>query len=397
MDWETTYLRYSAALHEVPRPAAFLDVEAFQANLQLVLQYARAMPLRLATKSIRCVPLLQEVLSTSSQFRGLMPFSAREALYLAQQGLDDFLIGYPFIQPAEIQAYVELRKLGKRAIAMVDSLEQVEALHYALRGMGVTGLLCLDVDVSSDWGWLYFGVRRSPLRSEEDVLHLAQRIRRYERLSLVGMMAYEAQIAGVGDHRLGVKGRVLRYLKKRSWQEILRKRQCVFAALKGAGFTLEVLNGGGTGSLAWTVKDPSVNEVTVGSALFAPALFDHYRDVTFRPAAGFSVEITRRPARDIFTVHGGGYIASGAAGPDKLPRPWLPPQARLLPHEGAGEVQTPVYIPNPPDFLKPGQTLYLRHAKAGELTQRFPILYLIQHDRLLGTHLTYGALPHSWV
>lgn len=397
MDWEATYLRYSAALQEVPKPAAFLDVEAFEANLRLVQQYAPTKPLRLATKSIRCVPLMKEVLKAASQFRGLMPFSAREALYLAQQGLDDFLIGYPFLQPAEVQAYVELRKLGKRAIAMIDSLEQAEALHYALRGMGVTGLICLDVDVSSDWGWLYFGVRRSPLRSEEAVLHLAQQLRRYERLSLVGLMAYEAQIAGVGDRGLGWKAPLLRYLKKRSWQEVTRKRQAIAAALRGAGFTLELVNGGGTGSLSWTATDPAVSEITVGSALFAPALFDHYRDVAFWPAAGFSVEITRQPAKEIFTLHGGGYIASGAAGPDKLPRPWLPPHACLLPHEGAGEVQTPVYIPNPPPFLRPGQPLYWRHAKAGELTQRFPTLYLIQQDRLVGAHPTYGALREVWV
>lgn len=397
MSWENTYLTYSAALREVSRPTAFVDLEAFEENIQKVLAYSGGRPIRLATKSIRCLPILKDIQAASSRFTGFMTFSARESLYLSQQGLNDFLIGYPFMQAAEVQAYVELRRRGKRAIAMVDSLEQAEAIHYGLRGTKVEGLVCLDVDASSDWGWLYFGVRRSPLRWEEGVLALAQSLRRLENIRVVGVMTYEAQIAGLPDRGLGLKTPLVRYFKRRSWQEVQKRRQNIVAVLQDAGFVLEFVNGGGTGSLPLTASDPSVTEVTAGSAFFAPALFDGYAGVQFRPAAGFSLEITRRPAETIFTCHGGGYVASGAAGPEKLPRPWLPPSARLLPHEGAGEVQTPVHIPNPPAFLRPGEPLYFRHAKAGELCQRFPLLYLIRRDKLIGFYSTYATLPHAWV
>jgi len=397
MNWENTYLTYSAALREVPRPTAFVDLEALEENIQKVLAYSGDRPIRIATKSIRCLPLLKDIQAANSRFIGFMTFSARESLYLSQQGLDNFLIGYPFMQTAEVQAYVELRQQGKRAIAMVDSFEQAEAIHYGLRGTKVEGLVCLDVDASSDWGWLYFGVRRSPLRWEEGVLALAQSLRRLENIRIVGVMAYEAQIAGLPDRGLGLKTPLVRFLKRRSWQEVQKRRQTIVTALRDAGFELEFVNGGGTGSLPLTASDPSVTEVTAGSAFFAPALFDGYAGVQFRPAAGFSLEITRRPAETIFTCHGGGYVASGAAGPEKLPRPWLPPTARLLPHEGAGEVQTPVYIPAPPAFLRPGEPLYFRHAKAGELCQRFPLLYLIRRDKLMGFYSTYAALPHTWV
>ena len=397
MSWENTYLTYSAALREVPRPTAFVDLEALEENIQRVLRYSGDRPIRLATKSIRCIPLLKDIQAASSRFIGFMTFSARESLYLSQQGLNDFLIGYPFMQAAEVKAYVELRQQGKRAIAMVDSFEQAEAIHYGLRGTKVEGLVCLDVDVSSDWGWLYFGVRRSPLRWEEGVLALAQSLRRLENIRIVGVMAYEAQIAGLPDQGLGLKTPLVRFLKRRSWQEVQKRRQAIVAALRDAGFALEFVNGGGTGSLPLTASDPSVTEVTAGTAFFAPALFEGYAGVQFRPAAGFSLEITRRPAENIFTCHGGGYVASGAAGPEKLPRPWLPPTARFLPHEGAGEVQTPVHIPNPPAFLRPGEPLYFRHAKAGELCQRFPLLHLIRQDKLMGFYSTYATLPHAWV
>lgn len=397
MSWEARYLRYTTALREVARPLAFVDKEAFLENAQRVLAYAGRLPVRLATKSLRCVRLLQLLRDYSSRFQGFLCVSAREALHLAEEGLDDFLIGYPFYQRADQEAFLELIRRGKKAVALIDSFEHAEALNYTFQGTGLGAPVCLEVDVSSDWGWLYFGVRRSPLRTIEAVLGLAHAFRRLERVRLVGLMAYEAQIAGVGDRGIGWKGPLVRALKRRSWKEVLARRAAIVEALRQAGFSLELVNGGGTGSLPDTVQDPSVTEVAAGSAFFAPALFDHYEKVTFIPAAGFSLEIVRRPTQDIFTCHGGGYIASGAVGPEKLPRPWLPPSARFLRHEGAGEVQTPVHIPDPPSFLRIGEPLYFRHAKAGELAQRFPVLWLISGERAEAALLTYAAHREVWV
>ncbi|MCS7188975.1 MAG: alanine racemase [Bacteroidia bacterium] len=397
MKWEDNYLRYTMALREIPRPAAFVDMQALETNAQKVLEYAGRLPIRIATKSIRCLYLLKYIRQLSERFCGFLCMSAREALYLAREGLDDFVIGYPFFQPAEQLAYLELVRMGKKAVAMVDSIEQAEALHHTFQGTSYKASLCLDIDVSSDWGWLYFGVRRSPLRSVEEVVRFAQVLRRLDRVEVVGMMAYEAQIAGVGDKGIGWKGLLLRYLKGLSWQEVVEKRRLVVEALKEMGFSLQFVNGGGTGSLSETAKDPVVTEVTAGSAFFAPALFDYYEKVSFMPAAGFSLEIVRRPAEEIYTCHGGGYIASGAVSSEKLPKPWLPPHMRFLKHEGAGEIQTPVYIPNPPSFLRIGEPLYFRHAKSGELSQHFPYLYLLRGERIEAKVPTYASLAEVWV
>jgi D-serine deaminase-like pyridoxal phosphate-dependent protein len=264
MSWENTYLTYSAALREVPRPTAFVDLEALEENIQKVLKYSGDRPIRLATKSIRCLPLLKDIQASSSRFIGFMTFSARESLYLSQQGLNDFLIGYPFMQAAEVKAYVELRQQGKRAIAMVDSFEQAEAISYGLRGTKVEGLVCLDVDASSDWGWLYFGVRRSPLRWEEGVLALAQSLRRLENIRIVGVMAYEAQIAGLPDRGLGLKTPLVRFLKRRSWQEVQKRRQAIVAALRDAGFALEFVNGGERGACPSRQATPASRKLRPG-------------------------------------------------------------------------------------------------------------------------------------
>lgn len=397
MGWEAAYHRYTTALGELSRPLAFVDEEALYENAQRVLAYAGKLPIRIATKSIRSAGILQRLFSYSGQFQGMLCMSAREALHLSEAGLDNFLIGYPFYQAAERRAFRALLEQGKKAIALVDSPEHVEAIEAELSGTSLRAPVCMDVDMSSDWGVLYFGVRRSPVRSVEAAVELARFIAKQPHLELVGIMGYEAQIAGVGDRRVGWKGGVIRWLKRRSWGEVVQRRRAVIEALKAEGFSLILVNGGGTGSLKETHSDPTVTEVTAGSAFFAPALFDHYEKVQFVPAAGFSLEIVRQPAPEIFTCHGGGYIASGAVGPEKLPRPWLPPRARFLAHEGAGEIQTPLHIPSAPSFLRVGAPVYLRHAKAGELSQRFPYLYLIQGEKVVDTVPTYASLPEVWV
>ena len=203
-------------------------------------------------------------------------------------------------------------------------------------------------------------------------------------------MGYEAQIAGVGDRYPGAwaKNLLVRLLKRHSVRVVAERRAEMVQAVRELGIPLRFVNGGGTGSLATTARDPSVTEVTVGSGLYAPVLFDYYRDFRYQPAAGFAIEIVRRPRPGIYTCAGGGYVASGAAGRDKLPMPYLPEGTRLLPLEGAGEVQTPVRYEGP-IALNLGDPVFLRHAKAGELCERFDRLHLFSEGRIVGEATTY--------
>jgi D-serine deaminase-like pyridoxal phosphate-dependent protein len=131
-----------------------------------------------------------------------------------------------------------------------------------------------------------------------------------------------------------------------------------------------------------------VTEIAAGSGFYAPTLFDRYSDFTLTPAAAFALPVVRKPSRKVATLLGGGYIASGAAGPDRLPEPWLPEGLRLDSLEGAGEVQTPV-IGDAAASLKVGDQVLLRHAKAGELCERFDSLYLVQAGEVVDEVPTY--------
>ena len=105
-------------------------------------------------------------------------------------------------------------------------------------------------------------------------------------------------------------------------------------------------------------------------------------------AALFAQPVVRRPGLGVVTVLGGGYPASGAAGSDRSPVPYLPEGLTYDPQEGAGEVQTPL-LGRVADALVVGDRVYLRHAKAGELCERFDSLHLIDGDRIVDEVPTY--------
>ena len=148
------------------------------------------------------------------------------------------------------------------------------------------------------------------------------------------------------------------------------------------------MNGGGTGSLEGTAAEDAVTEVAGGSGLYGPGLFDSYRRFTPQPAAMFALPVVRRPSERVATVLGGGYLASGPADKARLPIPHLPEGLKLDSQEGAGEVQTPLHGAAAAS-LAIGDRVYFRHAKAGELCERFDRLYLVDDDRVVGEVPTY--------
>ena len=191
-------------------------------------------------------------------------------------------------------------------------------------------------------------------------------------LHLDGLMAYEAQIAGVGDRPPGrrAKGAAIRAMQSRSAAELAHRRAEVVAAVRDVA-DLRFVNGGGTGSLEGTSSEAAVTEVAAGSGVFGPHLFDTYSAFHPRPAALFALPVVRRPAPGWATLFSGGYLASGPADAQRLPVVHLPEGLALSGTEGAGEVQTPVHG-GAADRLRIGELVWMRHAKAGELASDSP-------------------------
>ena len=362
-----------AATADLEPPFAVVDLDAFDANAADLLRRARGKPVRLASKSVRCRTLIDRALGAG--LRGVLAFTLPEALWLAAAGHDDVVVAYPTVDRGALRE-LAAGPARERVTVMVDCTEHLDLIE--------AGKVCLDVDAG--WrplgGALRFGAKRSPLHAPEQAAALAREVAARPGLELDGLMMYEAQIAGVGDRPANpLLGAALRAMQRASARELAARRAAVVAALP----PLRFVNGGGTGSVERTAAEASVTEVAAGSGLLAPTLFDAYSSFRPRPAAFFALPVVRRPSARIATVLGGGYPASGPAGRDRLPRPAHPPGLRLDRQEGAGEVQTPLHG----NGLRIGDRVWFRHAKAGELCERFEVLHLVAGGRRVATVPTY--------
>ena len=377
-------------------PAAAVDLDALERNVDQVaaIVSTHGKRMRIATKSIRVPALIETILQRGGdRFRGLMTYSAAEAAFWAERGQRDLLLAYPTVQPRDLEHLVAANRAGAVAAVIVDGEEQVAALSAAGRAAGVPLPAVIEIDLAyrPAGKLLHVGVRRSPLRDVDAVVALAERIAGDDALRFHGLMGYEAQIAGIGDRGIGWKGLPTRLLKQRSRLDVAAVRARLVDALADRGLAPALFNGGGTGSLRSSTAEDALTEVTAGSAFLCPHLFDHYTDVSFTPAAFFALQVVRCPAANLVTCHGGGLIASGAVGSDRLPQSVDPPGLSLLPLEGAGEVQTPLRVPAGVQ-LAPGDPVLFRHAKAGELAEHFNEYLLVRGDRVIDRAPTYRGL-----
>ncbi|WP_054706104.1 amino acid deaminase/aldolase [Bacillus sp. JCM 19041] len=376
------------ALKKQHLPALLLNMDSLKQNVQQIMSTSQNKTIRIATKSIRSVQVLKRLLQMDPFFQGLMCFTAAEAVFLSEQGFDDLLIGYPSNDERALTKIAQLNRFGKTIYCMVDDQLQVELLERLANEADGFFKVCIDIDMSTSFGGFHFGVRRSPLATPEEVVSLAEYIKETETIDLAGLMGYEAQLAGVTDQSgQFFKDQAVRFMKRKSVQRIAAHRTAVVAALEAKGFFLAFVNGGGTGSMNTTVLDKSVTEVTVGSGIYTPLLFDRYLTFQYKPALFFALPVVRQPHPEIYTCLGGGYIASGSVGKDKTPQPIYPKGAKLLSLEGAGEVQTPIRLKG--ESLSIGDPVLFRAAKAGEICERFDDMLVIEGGEITDRYTTY--------
>ncbi|MFG2809120.1 amino acid deaminase/aldolase [Streptomyces massasporeus] len=391
--------RYDRATAHLDAPLAIVDLEAFDANAADLVRRAGGKPIRVASKSVRCRTLLERVLAREG-FAGIMSFTLAESLWLARSGFDDVLLAYP---SADRAAYAELAgdpKLAAAVTVMVDDVAQLDLIDASRGGGREVVRVCLELDTSLKLlgGRVRVGALRSPLHSPAQVADVARAVARRPGFEVVGIMAYEGHVAGVGDSLAGrpLRSRAIRLMQAAAKRELAERRAEVVRAVRAVVPDLEFVNGGGTGSVQHTAAEDAVTEIAAGSGLYVPRLFDNYTSFSGRPSALFAMPVVRRPGVGVVTVLGGGYPASGAAGADRSPVPYLPEGLRYDSQEGAGEVQTPL-LGSPADDLLIGDKVWFRHAKAGELCERFDALHLIEGDAVTATVPTYRGEGHTFL
>ena len=392
MDWAAM----RSALAGERLPAAFVDLDALDRNVDRISAAfaGSGKTLRIASKSVRCVAVMRRILERGGEgYRGVMGFTAEEGTFLVEEGFDDVLVAYPTVQPAALDLLAGAAAKGATVSIVVDSEAHLEALARAGRDAGVAMRAIVELDVSYRplGDRIHIGSRRSPVRRPERVLALARAARGIEGVRVAGLMGYEGHIAGLTDDNPFQKALnpVVRVIKRLAIPAVADLRRRTLDLLRAEGVDLEVVNGGGTGSVATTAREAAVTEVTAGSGFLCPHLFDYYTNLDLEPAAFYALEVCRTSDAGFVTCAGGGYVASGPPGWDRAPLPWRPEGIRFVPAEGAGEVQTPLVLPEGAPPLELGDPVVLRHSKAGELAERFRTYLLLRDGRIVDRVPTY--------
>jgi D-serine deaminase-like pyridoxal phosphate-dependent protein len=364
--WSRLQQAVSAHGSPLATPLMVVDLDAFDANADDLVRRARGLPIRVASKSVRIPALLRRALAHDG-VQGVLAYTLAEALWLEQEGVsDDLVVAYPTVDRAALASLVASPAAAGHVTLMVDSTAHLDVIDSVRSSHAVQVRIAIDVDAGLWVGGQHVGPKRSPLHDASAVVALARTITDRPGFRLVGVMTYEGQVAGVADDvpTQRAKSAVVRRLKALSLTQLESRRAEIAAGLRDV-VDLEFWNAGGSGSVQDTAADPVVTEVAAGSGLLVPTLFDHYRSFEPRPASFVGLPVTRRPSATIATVHGGGLVASGPTGADRLPTPWAPAGLHLTGLEGAGEVQTP--LPGrAAALLEIGDLVWFRHAKSGE-------------------------------
>ena len=382
-----TFEQLRAATANLDPPFGVLDAAALAANAQDLVRRAAGKPIRLATKSVRIRSVIADVLAREG-FAGLLCYTLPEALWLHRNGFSDLVVGYPTADRRAVAALAADEAAASAITLMVDDEAQLDLIDAAAPPTRRNTLrLAIDLDAGYRAGPLKFGALRSPIRTAADATAFARLITSRPGFVLSGMMAYESQIAGVGNAGRGLRPVIVRAMQRRSAAELSERRAQVVDGVRTVA-DLEFVNGGGTGSLETTTTESGVTELAVGSGLFGPGLFDTYRAFQPEHAAFFVLPVVRKPSRSVATLLGGGWVASGPAGKDRLPTVADPAGLSFVDLEGAGEVQTPLRG-KAARQLRVGQQVWMRHAKAGELAEHLNEVHVVQGGTVSAVLPTY--------
>jgi D-serine deaminase-like pyridoxal phosphate-dependent protein len=400
MDWAD----FVRALDGEPLPAGLVDLDALDRNIDRVRRSAErsGKTIRVASKSVRHLGLLRRIMERGGEhFRGVMCFTLEEACFLADEGHDDLLVAYPSVQKRALDEVAARVKRGKLIRLMADHPAHLAAYGRAARAHGVKLEVLIELDVAYQAlrGRVHLGALRSPVRGPSDAVELARAARSIDSIEIAGIMGYEAHVAGLPDRNpfSAPLNPIRKAIKRVSIPQIAEVRRQTVLALRREGIDVRVVNGGGTGSLATTGEESCVTELTVGSGFLCSHLFDYYEGNVLEPAAFFALEVCRIPQRGVITCHGGGYIASGEPGWDRLPVPHLPRGLRYVSMEGAGEVQTPLRLPDDAPHVEIGHPIVFRHAKAGELAERFEAYLLLREKKIVAREPTYRGMGRAFL
>jgi D-serine deaminase-like pyridoxal phosphate-dependent protein len=225
---------------------------------------------------------------------------------MALAGIGDILIANQIVGAAKIERLLEVAQRAD-PIVCVDSVDNARELDQAFRRAGKRLRVLIEVDI---------GMTRAGVSPGAQVVALARELARLPGLKLVGVEGWEAHATTMDPSEK------LPAVRTAVGALVASARAC-----REAGFTIDIVSCGGTGTFPWCIEQPGVTEVQIGGAIFSDMHYRTHYHVDFEPALTVLATVTSRPTPTRIVVDAGKKTMSGDAA---MPQPLGLPAVRAM-------------------------------------------------------------------
>jgi D-serine deaminase-like pyridoxal phosphate-dependent protein len=249
---------------DVDTPALLVDLEVVEANIRALMQRFRGTRVRVRPhlKTSKSPQFARMLAAAGAQ--GFCVSKLGEAEVMVEAGIADLLITGEIAGQPKLRRLAALARRCPQLRLVVDSLDGARALDTALAENPRQLEVLIELNV---------GQNRCGVAPGEPVLALARAIEGLPHLRLVGLQGYEGHLQHLADADE----------RARRVDAAMQQLGATARLLREAGFAVETVTTGGTGTCELCARQPEVNEVQPGSFLF---LDTAYRDA-LGPASAY--------------------------------------------------------------------------------------------------------------
>jgi D-serine deaminase-like pyridoxal phosphate-dependent protein len=313
-------------------PALVVDLDVMEANIARIAAECRANDVawRPHSKSHKTPEIAQMQIAAGAL--GVTCAKLGEAEVMAAAGIRDILIANQIVGPIKVGRLVELAERAD-TIVCVDSVENLIELDAAFRRVNKRIRVAIEVNI---------GMNRAGVEPGAPVVAFAREIASRPGLRFVGLVGWESQATTVADPAE----------KERKVRDAVSLLAASADACTEAGYRVEIVSCGGTGTFPYCARQAGVTEVQVGGAIFSDMHYLGNYHVDFAPALTLLTTVTSRPTPTRIVVDAGKKAMSGDAA---LPAPrGLPPIAalKLSAEHSKIELQQPSDVPKIGDKIE---------------------------------------------
>jgi D-serine deaminase-like pyridoxal phosphate-dependent protein len=290
-------------LNTLDTPAMIVDLDLMEANVATLMERLRHsnVHIRPHLKTVKS-PILAYKLLAAGAIGGCVS-KVSEAEVMALAGIEDLLITTEIVGVPKVQRLVQLVQQHPQIKVVVDSLIGAQALNQAMQNIPHPLLVLIELNV---------GQNRCGVEPGDATLALAQQITKLEHLHLIGVQGYEGHLQHVHDP-------LAREQQCRTSMRLLTETA---TALREAGFPIEIVTTGGTGTTDICAHYPGVTEVQPGSFIFMDIDYRNAIGPVYANALSILSTVISRPTQQRAVVDAGLKSLStdsGMAEPKNLP------------------------------------------------------------------------------